>query len=99
MKRKARILHSLISSAIISSLAVSASAAVTGAPTAIEIWDWYDLHAVRDNLSGHHRLMTDLDVTTAGYTELAGAAANEGQGWEPIGTRRDPFTGVFDGQG
>ena len=37
----------------------------------IEIRDWYDLDAVRDNLNGSYLLMNDLDCTTAGYMELA----------------------------
>jgi hypothetical protein len=70
----------------------------------LEIRDWYDLDAIRDNLGGDHTLMSDLDSTTPGYTELASPTANEGKGWQPIGTF-DParpfegFTGTFDGQG
>jgi hypothetical protein len=64
-----------------------------------EIRDWYDLNAVRDNLRGNHILMNDLDSTTAGYTELASPTANQGKGWQPIGTQDDLFTGTFDGQG
>jgi len=75
------------------------------------IWDWYDLDAMRDNLSGNYLLMNDLDSTTAGYEELAYPTANDGKGWEPIGSlsvdpinehRVDPidaFTGSLDGQG
>ena len=65
----------------------------------IEIWDWYDLDAVRNNLGGHYILMNDLDSTTAGYEELASPTANQGNGWQPIGAYYDPFTGTFDGQG
>ena len=65
----------------------------------IEIWDWYDLHAVRDNLGGSYLLMNDLDSTTAGYMELASETANWRRGWEPIGTSDDRFTGSFNGQG
>jgi hypothetical protein len=32
----------------------------------LEIWDWYDLDAVRNNLGGNYTLMNDLDSTTAG---------------------------------
>ena len=64
-----------------------------------EIRDWHDLNAVRDNLRGNHILMNDLDSTAAGYTELASPTANEGKGWQPIGTQDDLFTGTFDGQG
>ena len=70
------------------------------APTAgVQIRDWYDLDEVRDNLNSQLLLMNDLDSTTAGYEELAGPAANEGKGWQPIGIWPDPFTGSFDGQG
>jgi len=65
----------------------------------LEIWTWYDLDGVRDNLDGNYTLMNDLNLTTAGYTELAGPAANEGKGWQPIGSWDAEFTGTFDGQG
>jgi hypothetical protein len=67
----------------------------------IEIQDWYDLNAVRDNLAGDHTLMNDLDSTTPGYEELASPTANGGKGWEPIGFLGGTasFTGTFDGQG
>jgi hypothetical protein len=65
----------------------------------LEIRTWYDLDAVRDNLRGNHILMNDLDSTTAGYTELASPTANEGKGWQPIGTEDELFNGTFDGQG
>ncbi len=69
------------------------------APDYSEIRDWHDLYAVRDSLGGHYLLMNDLDSTTAGYGELAGNTANQGKGWQPIGTSNDPFTGTLDGQG
>jgi hypothetical protein len=65
----------------------------------LEIRTWYDLDAVRNNLRGHHILMNDLDSTTAGYEELASPTANQGQGWQPIGTENGLFAGTFDGQG
>jgi hypothetical protein len=67
----------------------------------LEIRTWYDLNAVRNNLSGHYILMNDLDSTMAGYEEVASPTANEGMGWIPIiGAGGDPpFTGTFDGQG
>jgi hypothetical protein len=45
--------------------------------------------------------MNDLDSTTAGYMELASPTANEGKGWQPIGSTavNDAFVGSFDGQG
>jgi len=70
----------------------------------LEIQTWYDLDDIRDNLAGNHTLMNDLDSTTAGYEELASPTANQGKGWEPIGTFFPEwgfmgFTGTFDGQG
>jgi hypothetical protein len=71
----------------------------TGPPPGLQIHDWYDLDAVRDNLDGNYILMNDLDSTTAGYEDLAGPAANGGKGWQPIGGIHAHFTGAFDGQG
>jgi len=65
----------------------------------LEIRTWYDLDAIRDNLDGDYILINNLDSTTAGYTELASPTANEGKGWQPIGTELYPFTGSLDGQG
>ena len=67
----------------------------------IEIQDWYDLDAIRDNVRASYVLMNDLDSTTAGYTELASRTASEGKGWQPIGSIavNDAFVGSFDGQG
>ena len=75
-----------------------------------EIWDWYDLHAMRDDLGGSYILMNDLDSTTAGYAALASPTANGGKGWEPVGAYGhwdgeqgqwlgEIFRGVFYGQG
>jgi len=66
----------------------------------LEIRDWYDLDAIRDNLFGSHTVMNGLDSTTPGYEELASQTANQGKGWQPIGTwSLSAFTGSFDGQG
>jgi hypothetical protein len=73
----------------------------------IEIRDWYDLDAIRNTLPPSYVtiyvLMNDLDSTTAGYEELASPTANDGKGWQPIGTwgdsAGDHFSGIFDGQG
>jgi hypothetical protein len=63
------------------------------------IWDWYDLDSIRDNLGANYFLMNDLNSATPGYEELASAGANDGKGWQPIGTQSHPFTGTFDGLG
>ncbi|NWF77737.1 MAG: hypothetical protein HXY36_04010 [Chloroflexi bacterium] len=65
----------------------------------VEIWDWSDLNAIRNNLSGRYVLMRDLDSATDSYKELASETANQGKGWQPIGTSAGKFTGTFDGQG
>ena len=79
----------------------------------IEIRDWHDLDAIRDDLGRAYVLINDLDCTTPGYEELASPTANQGKGWEPIGTAIvldpfsatqqyipvDTFAGSFNGQG
>jgi len=90
---------------ILAALAAGMAGCVPLPSRNLEIRDWYDLHAVRDNMEGNHRLMNNLDAASAGYEELAGPMANQGKGWEPIGYwdltrgRGSPFMGVFDGQG
>jgi hypothetical protein len=63
------------------------------------VWDWHDLDAIRNDLTKSYILMNGLDSATAGYMELASPTANGGEGWQPIGTEHDWFTGTFDGQG
>ncbi len=77
----------------------------------LEIRTWYDLDAVRGNLTGSYVLMNNLDSATPGYDELASPSANQGKGWEPIGWGYwvstwfgakevgEIFKGSFDGQG
>ena len=64
------------------------------------IADWWCLNNARDYLSSHFIVINDLDSNSAGYMELASPTANQGKGWEPIGTLLDgKFVGAFDGQG
>ena len=65
----------------------------------VQIQDWHDLNAIRDNPAGRYRLMNDLDSASAGYWTLASSIANYRKGWQPIGTSDNPFAGTFDGQG
>ena len=60
-----------------------------------QIANWSHLNNIRDYLDAHFILVNDLHVTTAGYAKWASPTANQGKGWQPIGT----FTGTFDGQG
>ncbi len=47
------------------------------------------LDGVRHNLNKHFRQIADIDLS--GYSS--------GEGWNPIGDERNPFTGIFDGNG
>ena len=63
----------------------------------VEIADWNDLDAVRDDLTGDYVLVNDLDSETDGYAGI-------GDDFEPIGfvsgnREGDPFSGVLDGDG
>ena len=60
----------------------------------IEIRTWTDLHNVRNNLSASYILMNDLDSNTAGFSTYQGT-----EGFLPIGSSEDPFTGTFNGNG
>ncbi|MFW6144234.1 MAG: DUF2341 domain-containing protein, partial [Candidatus Natronoplasma sp.] len=61
------------------------------------IEDWYDLDSVRGFLGSdvEFSLGADLDESSAGYEELVDTV----EGWDPIGSSGDPFTGTFDGNG
>ena len=96
---KKKILSSLIVFIFIFCGALPFSPKIVNASEIIEVWDWYDLNAVRVNLSGNYLLMKDLDSTTSGYTDLASETANDGMGWQPIGNSTNRFTGSFDGHG
>jgi len=64
-----------------------------------QIADWWCLNNARNYLSSHFIVINDLDSNSAGYIELASTTANDGKGWQPIGTFNITFTGTFDGQG
>jgi hypothetical protein len=76
---------------------IGTAIACSGGP--IKIYSWVTLDKVRNDLGGSYILMNDLNATTVGYLQLARATANGGEGWDPIGTSDEPFTGTFDGQG
>ena len=65
----------------------------------VQIYDWDDLNSIRDNPAGRYRLMNDLHAASPGYWGLASRIANYREGWQPIGTSGNPFTGSFDAQG
>jgi len=66
-----------------------------------QIADWWHLDNIRNYLSSHFIVINDLDSNSIGYIELASATANEGRGWQSIGSTdvNDSFVGSFDGQG
>nr|WP_284731829.1 CARDB domain-containing protein [Halorientalis regularis] len=65
----------------------------------VEIEDWNDLDAIRNDLDGDYVLVNDLDETTPGYEDVAGPNANSGSGFEPIGNDSARFSGTLDGNG
>jgi hypothetical protein len=79
-------------------LAVMAGCCQPAPSETLEIQNWYDLDAVRNNLEGSYVLMDDLDDTTDGYDELVGDTV-DGKGWQPIGTEGNAFKGIFYGNG
>jgi hypothetical protein len=60
---------------------------------------WEGLYEVRFGMDDHYVLIDDLGPDTAGYGEHASEDANDGEGWDPIGTAGGGFSGTFDGRG
>ncbi|MGM0445534.1 MAG: GLUG motif-containing protein [Bacillota bacterium] len=71
----------------------------------IGIYNWEDLNNVRNDVSADYILMNNLDSNTEGYEEYASGTANNGKGWDPIGTGEtlfpthdsNIFIGTFNG--
>ncbi|WP_164682667.1 T9SS type A sorting domain-containing protein [Cyclonatronum proteinivorum] len=65
------------------------------------IANWQNLHNIRHDLSAHYRLVNHLDPDedAEGYNRFAGPQANDGKGFEPIGSENNPFTGTLQGDG
>ena len=61
----------------------------------IGVYTVEDLDAVRDGLGGRYILMEDLAFEEGDF-EDGGRFAG---GWTPIGTEREPFVGIFNGNG
>jgi hypothetical protein len=64
-----------------------------------QIANWRHLDNVRIYPDGWFVLINDLHRATPGYSALAGPGANEGKGWQPIGSEESGFIGRLDGQG
>lgn len=67
-------------------------------------WDPYkirtkhDLNAIRNDLSACYKLVNNISFEQSDFAE-GGSFYNNGQGWKPIGSKVNAFTGVFDGNG
>ncbi len=61
----------------------------------IGIYTAEDLDRIRDKIAFNYILMNDIEFTEADFAE---GGAFEG-GWVPIGTRKQPFIGSFNGNG
>jgi len=58
----------------------------------VDVTDWNDLDAVRNDLTADYVLKNDLDSSTAGYSGI-------GDDFKRLGDRNTPFVGSFDGGG
>lgn len=56
------------------------------------------LDQIRYHLDEHFVLAADLEFQEGEFA-ANGLLGRDGQGWLPIGTEREPFTGTFDGAG
>ncbi|GHH99736.1 fibronectin type III domain-containing protein [Neobacillus kokaensis] len=75
---------------------ISEPASLTEVPDGyIGIYTMDDLDKVRQSLSGKYILMNDIDLSKS--TDKGGLYDRNGAGWEPIGSKETPFTGIFDG--
>ena len=61
----------------------------------IGVYSVEDLDAVRNDLRGYYILMEDLFFDEEDFRD----GGRFPGGWTPIGTRLDPFYGIFDGNG
>lgn len=55
-----------------------------------------ELNEIKKKLDGYYILEKDLDLSADAFFE-AGIEYNPEEGWEPIGSEGDPFTGSFNG--
>ncbi|WP_255193890.1 GLUG motif-containing protein [Natronobeatus ordinarius] len=68
--------------------------------TPYEIETWHHLENARYELEANYTLIGDLDSETDGYDDIASENADDGAGFDPIGSDGStPFEGAFDGNG
>ncbi|MCL2350264.1 MAG: DUF6531 domain-containing protein, partial [Defluviitaleaceae bacterium] len=85
MRRIKKFIACLLVVITISNLGLSPFSSTAFAAPIIEIHTAQELHDIRNNLSGHFRLMNSIDLS--------------GWDWMPIGTAFAPFSGTLDGNG
>lgn len=56
------------------------------------------LNNVRNHVTANFKLVRDIVFTSSDFS-ASGNFYNNGQGWKPIGSKANAFTGVFDGNG
>ncbi|QDD89915.1 YDG domain-containing protein [Pseudomonas oryzihabitans] len=69
--------------------------------SAYSITSWQQLANISQVLSGgyYFSLSNNLDQNSPGYTALASSSANNGAGWNPLGSNSTLFIGTFNGLG
>jgi len=70
--------------------------------TQVSISSWAELAAIptgNESEGIEYILTTDLNSSSSGYNDFASLSANEGVGWNPLGTGISPFKGSFNGNG
>lgn len=65
----------------------------------VEIDSAEDLNNIRNNLSGSYILTTDIDLSETVWGYVYADDLPDSQGWDPIGTSSNQFTGSFNGNG
>ncbi|MDR2342024.1 MAG: hypothetical protein LBD84_03150 [Campylobacteraceae bacterium] len=58
-------------------------------PNVYEIQNETQLYNIRDDLSGNYILINDISLTNETLDEISG--------WDPIGAKNNPFSGIFNG--
>lgn len=79
----------------------TATANINVIPKYTLIYTKEDLNNIRNNLSGHYKLMNDIQFVPEDFSE-GGAFYNDGFGWIPIGSvvkQEEAFIGEFIGNG
>lgn len=65
-------------------------------PAGTAIYNWNNLHKIRNDLGGDYYLADDLDEDSGAYNSRVD---NPQGNWDPIGKDGSHFTGTFDGNG